>query len=50
LEAIQSLLAQQDLQASLAHRNFSEQSDEDLESLLDQLEYIISQRHKDLDE
>ena len=50
LEAIQSLLAQQNLKASLAHRNFSNQSDEDLESLLDQLEYIISQRHKDLDE
>jgi hypothetical protein len=50
LEAIQSLFAQQNLQASLAHRNFSDQSDEDLESLLDQLEYIISQRDKDLDE
>lgn len=50
LDAIHALLSQQNLKAALAHRNFSDQTDEDLESLLDQLEYIASQKSKDSDE
>ena len=50
LDAIHVLLSQQNLKVAFAHRNFSDQTDEDLESLLDQLEYIASQKSKDSDE
>jgi hypothetical protein len=50
LDAIHVLLSQQNLKVAFAHRNFSDQTDEDLENLLDQLEYIASQKSKDSDE
>ena len=50
LDEIQALLSQHNLTVAFAHRNFSDQSDEDLESLLDQLEYIVAQKSKHLDE
>ena len=50
IDAINTLLSQQNLKIAFAHRNFSDQTDEDLESLLDQLEYIASQKDKDSNE
>lgn len=50
IDAINTLLSQQNLKIAFAHRNFSNQTTEDLESLLDQLEYIASQKNKDSDE
>lgn len=50
MDAINTLLSQQNLKIAFAHRNFTDQTDEDLESLLNQLEYIASQRSKDSDE
>ncbi len=50
LDEIHALLSQHNLKVALAHRNFSDQSDEDLESLLGQLEYIVAQKSKALDE
>lgn len=50
IDAIRTLLSQQNMNIAFAHRNFSNQTDEDLESLLDQLEYIASQKSKGSDE
>ena len=50
IDAINTLLSQQNLKIAFAHRNFSDQTAEDLESLLKQLEYIASQKNKDSDE
>ena len=50
LNAINTLLSQHNLRVALAHRNFSDQSDEDLQSLLDQLEYIVAQKSRTSDE
>jgi ElaB/YqjD/DUF883 family membrane-anchored ribosome-binding protein len=44
IDAINSLISQQNMNVGFAHRNFSNQTDEDLESLLDQLEYLASQK------
>jgi hypothetical protein len=50
LEAINSLVSQQNLKVSFAHRNLSDQTDDDLESLLNQLEYIATHKSTDTDE
>ena len=44
VEAINALLSQQNLRVSFAHRNLSDQTDEDLESLLNQLEYLAAKK------
>ena len=50
LEAINSLVSQQNLNVAFAHRNLSDQTDEDLESLLNQLEYLAAHKSSDTDE
>jgi hypothetical protein len=49
IDAINALLSQQDLKVAFAHRNLSEQTDDDLENLLSQLEYLAARKaaHKD---
>jgi hypothetical protein len=46
LETISALLAQENLNIAPAYRNLTAQTDEDLESLLKQLRYIVAQRSK----
>jgi hypothetical protein len=50
IEAISALLSQHNLRVSFAHRNLTDQSDEDLESLLHQLEFIASQKSSHTEE
>lgn len=50
IDAIYSLISQQKLNVAFAHRNFSDQTDDDLESLLNQLEYLASQKPAASDE
>lgn len=50
IDAINSLITSQNMNVAFAHRNFSDQTDEDLESLLDQLEYLASQKSAASDE
>jgi hypothetical protein len=50
MDAINILMTQQNLKVAIAHRNFSNQTDEDLESLLNQLEYMASQKPNDIEE
>jgi hypothetical protein len=50
IEIITLLLTQQNLNLAIAHRNFTNQTDEDLESLLDQLEFIASSKSNDTNE
>jgi hypothetical protein len=50
LDAINNLLAQENLKVAPAYRNLSAQTDEDLESMLRQLQYIIAQRAKKSDD
>jgi hypothetical protein len=50
MDAINTLMTQQNLKVAIAHRNFSNQTDEDLESLLNQLEYMASQKPNDTEE
>jgi len=50
LDVINALLSQENLKVAFANRNFSDETDEDLESFLNQLEHVISQKPKDIDE
>jgi len=50
LDAINSLVSQHNLGVSFAHRNLSDQTDEDMESLLNQIEYIVAHKSIDTDE
>jgi hypothetical protein len=50
LDAINNLLAQENLKIAPAYRNLSAQTDEDLESMLRQLKYLIAQRAKKSDD
>jgi hypothetical protein len=50
IDAINGLISQYHLKLSMANRNFNNQTDEDLESLLKQLEFLASQKSKDSSE